>query len=69
MKLGRLRRRIFYVSPPEADRDPRAFGKPGWYVTAVKSSDPSFNYDPIGPFGSVKELLEIAGSAFREEEA
>jgi hypothetical protein len=67
-KLGKHRRRIFLVSPEEAARDASVVSQPGWYVHAVAPPAGWLSNDPIGPYGSVKALLDDTGPAFEEEE-
>lgn len=68
VKVGRRRRRIFYVASEDLDRDDAWLAEPGWYVDTIRPPSSWISNDPLGPYATRAELQADTYTAFREEE-
>jgi hypothetical protein len=68
-RIGPRDRRIFYVSPKQADTEGFWLQKPGWYVNTVDPPNEWGFNDPFGPFDSLEALRADAGGAYENEPA
>jgi len=67
-KIGRRKRRIFFVAPEDLERDDAWLAEPGWYVDTVRPPAAWISNDPFGPYLTLQALRQDAELAYRDEE-
>jgi hypothetical protein len=67
-KIGRRRRRIFYVSFADTQEETSLYDEPGWYVETVNPPIEWINPAAFGPYKTLDELYDDACEAYACEE-
>jgi hypothetical protein len=67
-RIGRRKRRIYFVAPEDVERDDAWLSEPGWYVDTVRPPAAWISNDPFGPYATLDDLWKDSECAYRSEE-
>ena len=67
-KIGRRKRRIFYVSVADTREETSLYDEPGWYVETVNPPLSWINPAAFGPYKTLDDLYDDAREAYACEE-